>query len=110
MAPPAIVVAGELDELLEKSPALRNARACTCVLPTTCARGRHGRPVDKADVTGAFASFWLVVLTSVPAAIPFLLIDDARFALRVSNAILLALLFVAGYGWARFTTGRPWCL
>ncbi len=57
---------------------------------------------------GAFTSFWLVVITSAPAAIPFLLFDDARFALRVSNAILLASLFVVGYVWARFTMGRPW--
>ena len=30
------------------------------------------------------------------------------FALRVSNAILLALLFATGYWWSRFTLGRPW--
>ena len=64
--------------------------------------------IKKADVLGAVTSFWLVVLTSVPAAIPFLLIDDARFALRVSNAILLALLFFAGHSWARYTLARPW--
>jgi VIT1/CCC1 family predicted Fe2+/Mn2+ transporter len=57
---------------------------------------------------GAFASFWLVFLASLPAAIPFLLIDDAFKALRVSNLILLALLFVTGYRWARYTLGRPW--
>jgi hypothetical protein len=26
----------------------------------------------------------------------------------VSNAILLGSLFIAGYGWARFTLGKPW--
>ena len=41
-------------------------------------------------------------------AIPFLLFDDARLALRISNAVLLALLFVTGYFWARFTLGKPW--
>lgn len=64
--------------------------------------------VRKDDVLGALTSFWLVVLTSVPAAIPFLLFDNARFALRVSNAILLALLFITGCLWARFTLGKPW--
>ena len=43
-----------------------------------------------------------------PAAIPFLLIDEARLALRVSNAVLLAMLFITGYWWARFTLGKPW--
>ena len=49
-----------------------------------------------------------VVLSSIPAAIPFVFIDDARFALRVSNAILLVALFITGYSWARYTLGKPW--
>lgn len=64
--------------------------------------------IKKDDLLGAFTSFWLVVLTSVPAAIPFLLLDDARLALRASNAILLALLFITGWLFARFTLGNPW--
>jgi VIT1/CCC1 family predicted Fe2+/Mn2+ transporter len=64
--------------------------------------------VTKEDWMGAFTSFWLVVITSAPAAIPFLLFSDARFALRISNAILLALLFLSGYWWARYTLGKPW--
>jgi hypothetical protein len=61
-----------------------------------------------ADFMGAFTSFWLVVIASLPAAIPFLIWDDARFALRVSNGILLAFLFFCGYKWARYTLGNPW--
>jgi hypothetical protein len=49
-----------------------------------------------------------VLLSSVPAATPFLLIDDARLALRISNALLLALLFLTGYWWSRYTLGKPW--
>jgi len=64
--------------------------------------------VTREDWMGAFTSFWLVVITSAPAAIPFLLFSDARFALRISNAILLALLFLSGYWWARYTLGKPW--
>ena len=64
--------------------------------------------LTKEDWLGAFTSFWLVVITSAPAAIPFLLFDDARFALRISNAILLGLLFLSGYWWSRYTLGRPW--
>ena len=40
-------------------------------------------------------------------AIPFLFIDDAFVALRISNAILLGLLFWAGYRFARYTMARP---
>jgi VIT1/CCC1 family predicted Fe2+/Mn2+ transporter len=64
--------------------------------------------VTRTDVYGALASFWLVFFSSIPAALPFLLIDDAWIALRVSNAILLGLLFFVGYRWARYTTLRPW--
>ena len=65
-------------------------------------------PVLKSDWLGAITSFWLVVLATAPAALPFLLIDNLFLALRVSNAILLALLFVTGFVWARQTTGSPW--
>jgi hypothetical protein len=64
--------------------------------------------ISSADAYGALASFWLVFFSSIPAALPFLLIDDAWIALRVSNAILLGLLFFVGYRWAHYTTLRPW--
>ena len=103
------VVAGELDGLLGNVTTdaergdlygriVRNIRSSA--VPTN--------RITKADLLGAIASFWLVFLASLPAAIPFLLIDDAFKALRVSNVILLALLFVTGYRWARYTLGRPW--
>ena len=44
---------------------------------------------------------------SIPDALPFLVIDDAWIALRVSNAILLGLLFLAGFLWARRTVLPP---
>jgi hypothetical protein len=64
--------------------------------------------ITRDDWLGALVSFFLVVITSLPAAIPFLLIDDARLALRVSNAVLVALLFFSGYWWARYTVSKPW--
>lgn len=73
----------------------------------------RGQPLPEArvkrdDVIGALASGLLVVITSVPAVIPFLLMNDLHGALRTSNAILLGLLFLTGYWWARFTLGKPW--
>ena len=64
--------------------------------------------ITKADFMGAFTSFWLVVLASAPAAIPFLVMDDARLALRVSNGILLVLLFATGFFWSKYTLSKPW--
>jgi hypothetical protein len=64
--------------------------------------------VQRKDVMGGLASGWIVFACSFPAALPFLLLDDPRFALRISNGILLALLFAAGYYAARHTLARPW--
>lgn len=66
------------------------------------------RGVTRTDLYGAIASFWLVFFASIPAALPFLFIDYAWTALRVSNGILIGLLFVTGYRWARHTTLHPW--
>jgi VIT1/CCC1 family predicted Fe2+/Mn2+ transporter len=73
-------------------------------------RGSQPRPIGltRADFFGAIASFWLVFFASIPAALPFVFIGDAWIALRVSNAILICLLFVAGFRWARYTTLHPW--
>jgi hypothetical protein len=54
----------------------------------------------KEDVYGAIASGMLVVFSTIPAAVPFLVIDAPRLALRVSNFLLVGLLFVVGYQWA----------
>lgn len=61
------------------------------------------------DLRGAIASFWLVVLSTIPAVLPFLIFrDQPRFALRVSNGLLIALIFVVGFRWARYTGGSGW--
>lgn len=62
--------------------------------------------ITRADLMGALASFWLVVLSTIPAVVPFLIFDDRpRFALRVSNGLLLALLYFVGHRWAKTTGG-----
>jgi VIT1/CCC1 family predicted Fe2+/Mn2+ transporter len=105
----ASLVANELDEWFEAvmKPDERKAlysRIASNVRATPLGENQ----VTKADFMGAWVSFWLVVLSSLPAAVPFLIWDDARFALRVSNGILLALLFLTGFLWARKTLGKPW--
>lgn len=64
-------------------------------------------PLTRDDLSAAIAIFILVSATALPAVIPFFLIDDANRALRASNFLLIALLFVTGYAWARFSGGRP---
>ncbi len=64
--------------------------------------------LPKEDWLGALVMFVMVIITSFPAALPFLFIDEPWLALRVSNAVLLALLFVIGYRWAGYTTINRW--
>ncbi|HEY7687695.1 MAG TPA: VIT1/CCC1 transporter family protein [Dongiaceae bacterium] len=62
------------------------------------------------DFMAAFVVFVLVAVTAVPGIVPFLLIEDPNLALRVSNAVLILLLFLSGYAWARYTDAAPWAV
>jgi VIT1/CCC1 family predicted Fe2+/Mn2+ transporter len=62
------------------------------------------------DLRGALASGVLVVLATLPPTIPFLLIVDAGRALRVSNGLAVASLFLAGFWLGRATGIRAWLL
>jgi len=64
----------------------------------------------SADLRGAAASCLLVVLATFPPTIPFLLVEDAARALRISNGVAVASLFIAGYGLGKSTGLRPWLL
>ncbi len=58
--------------------------------------------VAKEDLYGAFACFWLVFISCLPAAAPFLLFPNPTRALRVSNFLLIGMLFVVGQKWAEY--------
>jgi hypothetical protein len=64
--------------------------------------------VTRDDLMGAVACCLLVVLSVVPIVLPFLFISDHWLALRVSNGLLVALLFVAGYKWGAYVNARRW--
>ena len=65
-------------------------------------------PVRREDLMGGLAAGWLVFACSFPAVLPFLVMDEPHLALRVSNAILLALLYYVGWRMARHTLAKPW--
>lgn len=103
-------VANELDGLLENVTSADERKELYARIAKNIRSTSPAGPgqLTRADWLGGLASFWLVFMASLPAAIPFLLIDDPSVALRVSNGVLVALLFLAGYRWARYTIGRPW--
>ncbi|HUL08220.1 MAG TPA: VIT1/CCC1 transporter family protein [Candidatus Acidoferrum sp.] len=61
----------------------------------------------RQDFSAALVAFLLVSAAALPGVIPFLLLSDSNLALRVSNTVLILLLFF-GYGWGHYTDARPW--
>jgi VIT1/CCC1 family predicted Fe2+/Mn2+ transporter len=102
-------VGAELDDTLEP---LTSPHARLAIYRDIVARVRAGpqhRPgMRREDLLAAFGVFCLVLAASLPAALPFLFIDEPWLALRVSNAILIALFFAIGYRWASYTSINPW--
>jgi len=64
--------------------------------------------LDRDDWRGGLAVFLLVFLSTFPVAIPFLIIDSAVVALRVSNLIAIVMLFVMGYTFGQLTGRSAW--
>ena len=66
-------------------------------------RVRAPRPgLTRDDLLGAVACFILVFVSCLPAAIPFLLFSSPHIALRISNFLLLVLLYLVGRKWAEY--------
>lgn len=62
------------------------------------------------DWLGALAVFLLVFLSTLPVVLPFVFIDGARHALRLSNAIAIVMLFITGYAFGRCTGFHAWVM
>jgi VIT1/CCC1 family predicted Fe2+/Mn2+ transporter len=65
----------------------------------------EGAGLRREDLLGGLASFWLVFLSTLPAVLPFFFLSDPHRALRLSNALLILLLFAIGYRWASASNG-----
>ena len=61
-----------------------------------------------SDWLGALAVFLLVFLSTFPVAMPFLFMSSAPLAMRVSNAIAVSMLFIAGMAYGRCVGRSPW--
>ena len=83
---------------------LEDIRQRLAALPEPPARGR----LYRDDYAGALGVFLLVVLATFPVVVPFMLFAETAVAMRVSNGVALATLFLAGYRLARYSGGVPW--
>jgi VIT1/CCC1 family predicted Fe2+/Mn2+ transporter len=67
----------------------------------------HAR-LSHQDWRGALAVFLLVFLSTFPVVVPFLCMQNAMLALRLSNGIAIVMLFGTGYAFGRITGRPPW--
>lgn len=94
--PPAI--AGVLE-----SADLETLRQRLTQLPEPAPEAR----LSAADWRGALGVFLLVFLSTFPVAVPFIFLQNATMALRVSNLIAIAMLYLTGYAYGRCVGRSP---
>jgi VIT family len=95
--PPAVVQVSSEAEL-------ENLRKGLAALPEATGHADFNRQ----DLGAAAAVFLLVFLSTFPVVLPFLFMQDAVRALRVSNAIAIGLLAFGGWEYGRYAGFRPW--
>ena len=66
-----------------------------------------GPRLTGRDWRGAFGVCILVILSTFPVVIPFIVIADVRLALRISNALAIISLFLCGFLFGRHAGLRP---
>ncbi len=98
-------ISGQLDPLLEPATSAdERTRICRVMLPVLSRIELPEAGVTKDDVYGMGAIFWIDLASVIPAVIPFLIFpSEPRFALRVSNTLLILSLFAAGFMWGKLT-------
>jgi len=64
--------------------------------------------LSVTDFKGAFGVFLLVVGATFPVVIPFMVFDQASIAMRVSNGVAVAMLFIAGEVLGHYAGARRW--
>lgn len=92
-----------LGELLD-GEALERARRKLVAQPDLPARPR----LLWRDLRGAAGVFLLVFLSTLPVVLPFPFVSPLRTALRVSNGVALAMLYVCGRNLGLHAGLRPW--
>ena len=73
----------------------------------------HGRLPPRIgslrhNAFGAIEVFCVALAASFPAVLPLVLFGDPWLAFRISNLVVVGLLFLAGYYWAKYVHANRW--
>lgn len=102
-------VADELDDRLEPVTTLEERRRVyQWIIQLARRSSREEVHVRRDDLLGGLAAGLLVILITLPVLVPFLVVRDSYVAVRSSNLVGLALLFLIGVWWGRVAGGNPW--
>jgi VIT1/CCC1 family predicted Fe2+/Mn2+ transporter len=75
------------------------------------ALARRAKPepprVRRGDLLGGLAVAVIILVATLPVVVPFLLLSSPNVAVRVSNLVALAELFLLGAWWAKVVGARP---
>lgn len=101
------LIAGALPPMVAsilKPEELETIRQRLLQLPEPPALARTG----GRDWLGALGVFLLVFFSTFPVAVPFIVMHNAAYAMRVSNGVAVAMLFVTGVTYGRCVGRSPW--
>ena len=101
------LIAGALPPLVAsvlKPEELEAMRQRLVQLPEPPKRARLG----KTDWWGALGVFLLVFLSTFPVVLPFIFMQNAMLAMRVSNGTAIVMLFITGFAYGRWAGRSPW--
>ena len=101
------LIEGSLSQVaagLVSTPEIEAMRGRIVALTTLPARPK----LNRDDLTAALAIFLIVVASTFPVVLPFMIFDDVGTAKNVSRAIALAMLFAGGLALGRHAGYGNW--
>jgi len=102
------VIRKELDEGLEPLMAsAERSQVYRWVLDQ--ARRSELKPprIQRDDILGGIAIAVLILVATLPAVLPFLLFSNPTTSVRISNSIILIMMFGIGWWWGRMVGASP---